>query len=408
MKKGNSRKLNLVGKFTYLLVGIFLLLSLVALNSVLYYFYYVPVYRPYYYVPYYVPKIVCGLQTISVIVGNATENPCVYIAENNIAEFIVKNPYYYDREETLTVKNIVEPAGIVLYVNDFPENISLTTSPDGSSISWKWKFKAGETVKFKLKVLKSSEIVATSAEIRLPPVYRVGIKVTNKGTQDITNLRAYIRWTPEDAVELLTAKHVDLSCLTEEKKVEEEKCEKEEDRCEKEVERAKAICIKNVDEEYKKCLKDKTKTTEFCDSERDKAISACEEAENKAKEACKVKEEECKEKAVAEYCKPLAPGESRHAQWNFKALKYATVTAQIWIDADNIIPYYVPVTFTVAPGGEAELVEKAQVQAPALSLFGIQIPINDGVNLIISLLVIYAVVITILEISRIMKKPRRK
>jgi len=284
------------------------------------------------------------LEVVDVSVGNATESPYHYLADNNIVEFVVKNPTPIDYDAAFTITNLVNPYGKVLYVNNFPENVSLELW-NNDTITWNYLIPAGESIKFRLKVLTKEEVVDTSAQAKLPPTYRVGIKIQNTGDEDITNLRAFVRWYPEDAVELLTAKHIDLYCLTDKKKSAEEKCEKENEKC-----------IKDAKKEEEKCLKCiKGGKGKECKEYEGKTAQDCAIIKNQTIEQCNLNLNACLEKAQTDYCKPLKPNKAVHTQWNFKALRDATVTVEMWIDADNIIPYFIPVTFTVSPGGEAEL-----------------------------------------------------
>jgi len=222
------------------------------------------------------------LEVINVTRGVSTD-AYSYTADSNEAEFTVYNPAPVEHQAFFSVNSLIDPYTKKLYKNDYPSSVEIEIIDDTAYFAD--NIIAGETAKYTLKVLTSTQTVPAEVKANLPPTYRVGIKVTNEGSQEIIGLRAWVDY-PTDAVELLTGKHLDLYCLTKPAKA-------------------------------------------------------------------KGKEETI--------CNPLKPGKSKNTQWNFKALTSTTITVDMWIDGDNIALYHVPVTFTVAPGKEDNIITAAAI-----------------------------------------------
>lgn len=141
-----------------------------------------------------------------------SDSPYVYRAASSGSyhlEVAITNPSPVDHTAPFIVEGMADAVQAVVYRDGVPMDFF---EVDLGVIVFEDTIKAGESVAYEVKALTQAELATVSADYHLPKTYKIGIQATNTSATGIANPRAFVVWTPENAVELVTSKF--MGCVT--------------------------------------------------------------------------------------------------------------------------------------------------------------------------------------------------
>ena len=121
----------------------------------------------------------------------------------------ITNPAPVDHTAPFIVMGLYDTEKAVLYRDGVPTQFF---DVEGDMIVFEDTIAAGETVRYEVKALSAEQLAGGSADYHLPKTYKIGIQFENSSDNGIENPRAYVIWTPESAVDLVTSKFI--GCIT--------------------------------------------------------------------------------------------------------------------------------------------------------------------------------------------------
>ena len=121
----------------------------------------------------------------------------------------ITNPAPVDHTAPFVVMGLYDTEKAVLYRDGVPTQFF---DVEGDTIVFEDTIGAGETVRYEVKALSAEQLASGSADYHLPKTYKIGIQFENSSDNGIENPRAYVVWTPESAVELVTSGFI--GCIT--------------------------------------------------------------------------------------------------------------------------------------------------------------------------------------------------